>query len=390
MKKIAIIGGGSAGIYAASFLDTTLFDVTIYEKTNRLGRKFLVAGHGGLNLSQNVTIEDLKSAYRPAYFMDRYLHDFDLSACREYFDNIGVQTFIGTSGKIFPKDLKPAEVLKAMIDSFGKVNIVTQVEFQGFKDKKPIINGEIIDADYYIFALGGASWAKTGSDGKWAHYFDEINIKTESFRPSNCGWQINWNENIKNQLAFRPLKNIAVQIGNHSISGEAMITDYGIEGGAIYRSTWAVKGHLKQSQNVQVALDLKPTMQIEKVIDILTHRKKAITATLKNVLKLEDEKIELLRHSLSKEDFSDAKTLAHHIKAFPIKVTALAPIDAAISTTGGINLTEIDEHLQLNSIPNTFCIGEMLDYDTITGGYLLQSTMSMAHYVANHLKQSLL
>ena len=247
-KKIIIIGGGATGLMAADRICND-YEVAIYEKGKTIGRKFLVAGNGGFNLTNKVEGEDLVQHYLPHDFLKKALLENGSTKMRSWLTNLGIPTFVGTSGRVFPeKEIKPAQVLKRIKDRLIEkgVKFFFHHQFNGFDEKCNCIvtnndNEIILEADYFIFSLGGASWTKTGSDGKWTTAFEEIGIKTVPFQASNCGLNIEWSEHFKTHHAGKPLKNIKIEIDNFEVKGEATITDYGLEGNAIYPLIWKVR-----------------------------------------------------------------------------------------------------------------------------------------------------
>lgn len=389
-KTVAIIGGGPAAMLLAAHIDTNLFDVTIYERNVALGRKFLVAGKGGFNLTHSESLIDFITRYAPFNFIKEALTDFSNSDLQEWLTTINIPTFIGSSKRIYPeKGIKPIEVLSAILNVLKQKNvqIKTQHHWLGWNEKSQLLfeNKTAIDADITIFALGGASWKKTGSDGSWINHFQKKGINTIPFQASNCAYKINWNEDFLRKSEGKPLKNISITCSNNSQKGEIIITKFGMEGGAIYALSPNIRKELNSTNSAQIFIDLKPQFSLHQVESKLTSSK--ITEQLTNKLKLEKTKIILLKAYLTKEQFLDIAYLAKTIKAFPLTITETAAIDDAISTVGGIDLNEIDTHFQLKKMPNTYVIGEMLDYDAPTGGYLLQSCFSMGVFLARQLNK---
>jgi hypothetical protein len=241
-----------------------------------------------------------------------------------------------------------------------------------------------IKSDYTIFALGGASWSKTGSDGNWVNLFKEKNIKTIPFQASNCGFQIDWPQEFILENEGLYLKNIAATCGSLTKKGELAITKLGLEGGAIYALSHKIRTQLNAKKEADLLIDFKPTLQLYAIEKKLSNESKSTSDILKYDLNMPAPQIALLKTYLSKEAFLSAEQLAENIKAFPLKITGTAPIDEAISTVGGIALTQVNTNLELNKMPNHFCLGEMLDWDAPTGGYLLQANFSMGYYLANY------
>lgn len=393
-KSIAIIGSGPAALMLAATLDENAFDVTVYERNSAPARKFLVAGDGGLNLTHSENTEQFISRYTPSYFLEKSIRSFNNSDLRTWFNEIGIETFIGTSKRIFPvKPIKPIDVLNAILNKLKTKNIQlkTKTEWRGWTDKDELLFENdnkklIVKADLTVFALGGASWSKTGSTGNWTNHFKQKNIATVPFRPSNCSYHVKWNSDFISLSEGKALKNISVFCDGIERKGEVVITNSGIEGGAVYALSPKIRQQLNENNNAEIFIDLKPIFTGEAVLDKLNSRgNKRITIVLSENLKLNNTAIALLKSILTKEEFTNTTLLAQKIKQLPLQITGMAPIDEAISTVGGIALNDVDENFQLKKLPGYYVIGEMLDWDAPTGGYLLQGCFSMGHYLAQQL-----
>ena len=389
-KEVSIIGGGTASLFLASFLNTDIYNVTIFEKKTTLGRKFLVAGDGGFNLTHSEELSSFKSRYTPALFLDNALDHFSNDDLRAWLLSLGIPTFVGSSGRVFPeKGIKPNEVLKCIKAHLIKNNVKFEFNktFTGW-DKESALefnSKEIIKTDYAVFALGGSSWKVTGSDGSWLNIFRKKGIDTLPFRPSNCAYKINWNEKFIERNEGKPLKNITITLNNKIQKGEAVITKFGIEGNAIYGLSPETQTILALKKEVVVQVDFKPTYNLSTLIKKIINSKSKTTSTLKEKIKLPPVVVDLLKTTLTKEAFLDNQILAKFIKSFPLTIVDSAPIDEAISTSGGINLNAVDSNFELKKIKNNFCIGEMLDWDAPTGGYLIQACASTGAYLAHQL-----
>lgn len=393
--SVAIVGGGAAALALAAFLDETKFNVTIYEKGKALGSKFLVAGNGGFNLTHSEPISFLLERYTPTKFLENALLNFNNEDFCYWLNSIGVPTFVGSSKRIFPeKGIKPIHVLKAIKDVLDKknVNIKTKKEFTGWSEKGNIlINNMPEETNYTVFSLGGGSWKVTGSDGQWSNFFSDKGIDTLAFKPANCGYQINWDKDFISQYSGKPLKNIGLSCGNKSIKGELVITDFGIEGSAVYALTDNVQQQLESKGEATIYLDLKPDTRIDDLLNKLENpysKTTKISALLKTELSLSTYQLAILKNYTTKEEFLNVHLLVRKIKELPLRIVGAAPLDDAISTTGGVALTELDEHFQLKKIPDTYCIGEMLDWNAPTGGYLLQACFSMGYHLAEKLNKA--
>ena len=393
-KSIAIIGGGAAALMLACHIDTDKYTVTVYERNNATGRKLLVAGDGGFNLTHSEEIEQFISRYSPSSFLEKSIRSFTNKDLQFWLKAIGIDTYTGTSKRIFPvKGTKPIDVLNAILNvlNLNDVKIKTLHTWMGWNKENDLVflnNNETIPvkADITVFALGGASWKVTGSDGSWLSYFEKAGIKTVPFQASNCAVKINWDKEFIDRAGGESLKNLSVKIAGNERKGELVITKFGLEGGAIYAMTEQIRKQLNEFSLATVYIDLKPSLAASDVLNKIKNRgNKSLNKVLEDELKFSDSKIELLKTILTKEEYTNPDILSDKIKNLPVIITGLAPIDEAISTVGGIPLEEVDDDFQLKKMPDHYCIGEMLDWDAPTGGYLLQACFSMAFYLAKKL-----
>ena len=391
--SLAIVGGGPAALMLAAQLDENKYDVTIYERNAALGRKFLVAGDGGFNLTHSEETEQFISRYTPSAFFEKIITDFSNTDLRNWFASIGIETLIGSSKRVFPiNGIKPIDVLNAILNVLKKknVSIKTNHLWKGWEnddlvfetnDKIPNVKSQIV-----IFALGGSSWKVTGSDGSWTNYFSEKGIDIVPFYSSNCAYEIRWKKEFIELAEGKSLKNIAISCKSKSKKGEIVITKFGLEGGAVYALSPEIRKQLKYEKSAEIFIDLKPHLSYEQIRDKFSSRgNRSIKKLLIDRLGCDDVQIELLKAILTKDEFTDPELLAKKIKHLPLTITSAAPIDEAISTVGGIALTEIDNDFQLKKLKNNYVIGEMLDWDAPTGGYLLQACFSMAYSLAKKL-----
>lgn len=391
-KTISIIGGGPSSFLLAAFLDAEKFDIIIYEKNKTAGRKFLVAGKGGFNLTHSEPIQQLIERYTANDFLNNALHHFTNTDFRNWLDQIGIPTYIGSSKRVYPKEgIKPIKVLNAILKHIKEKGIIMKYGHT-FSDwdahHNPIINNQTIQTDYIVFSLGGGSWKITGSDGTWLDTFSKKGIETKAFQASNCGYKIDWTPDFIENHEGTPLKNIAISCNTVIQKGEAVITKFGLEGNAIYGLSPQIREQLNASSKATIYIDFKPSLTLENVLYKLENSSyKNTTQILKKELKLTNAQIDLLKRALSKASYLNAISLAENIKKFPLEIIHTATIDEAISTVGGINLNTISENFELKQISNQFCIGEMLDWDAPTGGYLLQACASIGVYLAKHLNE---
>lgn len=364
---------------AAETLAKRGFQVTIYDHKPTPARKFLMAGRGGLNITHSEPIDKFMARYgeaaetlRPAieHFTPQHLRDWCL--------DLGEETFIGTSGRVFPKSFKASPLLRAWLTRLQNLGVTFHYNFEW--------TGQQMDADITILAMGGASWPRLGSDGHWTKYLAEQGVTINPFRPANCGFTTKWSDIFKSKYAGQPLKNTNLMHEKNTIQGEMMITQNGVEGGGIYALSKSIRAGLDANGSTILTLDFKPKITEDMIAKMLNapRGRDSFSNYLRKVLALSPVAIALLnedRHiaNLSRID------LAARIKSYPILITGIADIDRAISTAGGIALNEIDENFQLKKMSNIYAIGEMLDWEAPTGGYLLQATFSMAVWVGTHI-----
>ena len=391
-KTLSIIGGGAAALYLAAHLDSNKYEITIYEKNKALGRKFLVAGKGGFNLTHSEDAEILITRYTPPQFLAKSLDQFDNSALITWLSELDIPTYKGSSKRIFPiKGMKPIEVLQRFLDRLESngVTILSDHSWSGWNDKGKLVfdNGLELKSDIVVFALGGASWKVTGSDGGWLPYFHRQGIKINPFQASNCNHKVDWPEAFAEKHQGQPLKNISARIKDKICKGELVITETGIEGNALYALSPEVRQELKTNKKATIYLDLKPTLTDEQVLLKLERSTKNTTEILRRDLKLSPVMLAMVKGLVSKEVYMNKPELAKQLKNLPLTLYGAGPIDAAISTVGGIALEEVDENFQLKKLTNHYCIGEMLDWDAPTGGYLLQGCYSMGAALAGWLNE---
>jgi uncharacterized flavoprotein (TIGR03862 family) len=395
-KSIAIIGGGAASLMLAATLDSRKFDVTIFERNFAPGRKFLVAGDGGFNLTHSEDYLQMINRYTPPSFFSSIITNFTNTDLQKWLTNTGIETYIGSSKRIFPvKGTKPISVLNAFLKLLAqkKISIKTQHEWKGWATDHSLIfdyNKSVItlQPDITVFALGGSSWKITGSDGSWVSYLKNAGIQINSFLPSNCGYEIPWSKTFLEIAEGKSLKNISVTCNTIEKRGELVITKFGLEGNAIYALSPEIRKGLLQNDQAVIFIDLKPTLSEATILNKLKYKgNKSLSKQLENELSINTVQLALLKSTLNKEEFIHPDTLAAKIKQLPLTITAAAPLDEAISTVGGIDLNEIDQHFELKKMKNHFAIGEMLDWDAPTGGYLLQACFSMGKCLANYLNE---
>lgn len=388
-KTVTIVGGGPSGILLADLLGDD-FQVTIYEKEKTIGRKFLVAGNGGFNLTNVLSGKELVAKYQASGVLDDAIRYFDSGKVRGWLAELGIRTFVGSSGRVFPEQgIKPVEVLAAIKQSLKKkkVNVLTGYQFTRVNENNDIelIAGnetKIVKSDFKVLALGGASWSGTGSDGRWLSILENKGVSCKTFQSSNCGVNINWPSQILEHYAGKPLKNIALSVEGKVVKGEALITDYGLEGNAVYPLISEVRSILNKGRKPEISIDFKPLnslLQLRKRIGRNHDYKK---------INLNRVDLALLKSFTTKEEYLDKELFLEKIKELKITIEGLRPVEEAISTVGGIDIEEVTEDFELKKIPNTYVTGEMLDWDTSTGGFLLQGCFSMSAWVARSIQKS--
>ena len=394
-QNIVIIGGGPASLMLACSLDANKYNISLYEKNAAIGRKFLVAGKGGFNLTHSEEISQFAERYHPKEFIQPFLDHFSNIDFKNWLKSIGIETYVGTSKRVFPvKGIKPIEVLQHIEKQLekNKATIFYNHLWQGWKNDELLFSNQgevkIVKADIIVFALGGASWKVTGSDGNWTNYFNNKGIDIKPFYPSNCAYEVNWERAFIRAHHGQALKNCEFSCGSIKRKGEAVITEFGVEGSGIYPLSPEIRKQLLHNKSASIQIDFKTDLSLEEIKNRLENKGKlSIKDVLEKKINLSTTQIELLKLISSKEEYNNVDFLCQLIKSYPLNLVDFAPLDEAISTVGGIALNEVNHHLELKKIPNHYCIGEMLDWDAPTGGYLLQACFSMGKFLANKLNE---
>ena len=381
MKKIILIGAGPAGLIAAETLLNAGVHVDIYDAMPSAGRKFLLAGKGGLNLTHDEPYEKFISRYgENSEILQPYLDDFTPDDLRLWAKELGIETFVGSSGKVFPVGMGAAPMLKAWMTRLSEqgANFHFRHRWLGWGAENALrfdtVDGEILTvADGVILALGGGSRRKTGSNAAWIPILENRGVEVAPLKPSNCGFDIHWTEHIKTRFAGSPLKTIKLSFGGQQRRGEFVLSENGVEGSLIYTFSAALRDEIDARGSATIHLDLLPDWSEEKVMKSLSQPRgsRSISNHLKKKLGLSGVKATLLWEVLPKEDRADIRKLGAAIKSLPLKLLAPRPIEEAISSAGGVTFESLDQNLMLREFPGTFCAGEMLDWEAQTGGYLL-------------------
>ncbi|WP_375437928.1 NAD(P)/FAD-dependent oxidoreductase [uncultured Hymenobacter sp.] len=393
---VAVIGGGPAGLLAAQRLAEAGHRVAVYEAQATMGRKFLVAGHGGFNLTNAEDTAAFETRYGSNQLeFSRYLRHFSPTDLRQWANSLGIETFVGTSGRIFPlKIYKPAELLRAWLSHLHKlgVSLYTRHRWLGFAGARGVrlrdeATGHEFDVfpDATVLALGGASWSKTGSDGRWVTAFEQIGVHCTPFAPSNCGVEVTWSPFFQTKVGRAPLKNIALRCNSQRIRGELLLTEYGLEGTPVYALAPCLRAALVAGAPALLHLDLKPDLSDEQLLGKLQNLSpgRSLPDFLRQTLRLGPPVYTLLREVAPHELTAPPEALASLLRNLPLPVQALRPLDEAISSAGGVAWPELTEHLMLHRRPGTFLAGEMLDWEAPTGGYLLQGCFSTGAWAAH-------
>jgi uncharacterized flavoprotein (TIGR03862 family) len=395
-KNIAIVGGGPAGLIAAETLAGHGHRVTVYDGMASLGRKFLLAGRGGLNLTHSEPLDTFTSRYGEGEsWMRQLLATFSPDDLRAWAQGLGQELFVGSSGRVFPKAMKASPLLRAWLARLQDlgVEVVLGARWQGWDDDGDLVfaktGGEVITSkpDATLLAMGGASWAKLGSDGAWVSILEEKGVGIAPLQASNCGICLAWTSHMSERFAGTPLKAVSVSCGKMTARGDLMITKTGLEGGAVYALSLALRAGLR-SDDCMLTIDLRPDLEVRALAERLVKAKagSSLSSALKGQGKLSAAAIGLMRESCSNVLPTTAMGLARLIKAVTLKVTELSPIDRAISSAGGVTRAALSDDLMLTALPGVFAAGEMLDWDGPTGGYLLQACFASGKHAANGIE----
>lgn len=388
---VAVVGAGPAGLMAAESLAGQGHRVTLFEAMPSAGRKFLMAGRGGLNLTHSEPFERFVTRYGDAaQRLAPMLEDFPPDALRQWAGNLGVETFVGSSGRVFPVGLKASPLLRAWLARLGRagVRLETRRRWDGFMPDgalrfiDPAGRCHAVTAPAAVLALGGASWARLGSDGGWAALLAALDIPLAPFRAANCGFVVPWPAAFADRHAGAPLKNIALSLGDIRVRGEAVVAGYGIEGGAVYALGAAPHLALAEAGQAELLLDLKPDLAVDDLAARLDRPRRgtSMASFLRKAANLTPVAAALLRAIRPEIGQATPRQMAEAVKALPLRLTGTAPIDRAISTAGGVRWDALDADLQVHGRPGLFLAGEMLDWEAPTGGYLLQACFSTGRW----------
>lgn len=405
MKRVAIIGGGPAGLMAAEHLATVDgLQVDVFDAMPSLGRKFLMAGKGGMNITHSEALPAFIGRYGArAAEVGRMVEAFPPEALRAWIHGLGIETFVGTSGRVFPTEMKAAPLLRAWLHRLREAGVRFHVRHRwtGWDERGQLLfstpQGPLTVApDACVLALGGGSWARLGSDGAWVSILQAKAIPVAPLRPANCGFDVDWSPVFRERFAGAPVKAVIATVGRLRQQGEFNITANGIEGGLIYAVSAPLRDQLAAGEAGTLSLDLAPGRDLARLsADLAKPRgRDSLSNHLRRRAGIEGVKAALLRECCTPETLNHPATLAAAIKALPVQVAAPRPLDEAISSAGGVAFDALNEHLMLAALPGCFVAGEMLDWEAPTGGYLLTAcfasgrcaALGVAEWLANITK----
>ncbi|MGW8172883.1 MAG: TIGR03862 family flavoprotein [Pseudomonas sp.] len=392
--RVAIIGGGPAGLMAAEVLGQAGVNVDLYDAMPSVGRKFLLAGVGGMNITHAEDYAAFVSRYgERAGDLRPLLDAFSPDSLREWIHGLGIDTFVGSSGRVFPSDMKAAPLLRAWLKRLREsgVQLHTRQRWLGWDEHGALRiagpQGETqVEADATLLALGGGSWARLGSDGAWVPLLQNRGIAIAPLQPANCGFEVaGWSEHLREKFAGAPLKTVSLELpGEAPRKGEFVLTATGIEGSLVYALSAPIRNTINRDGAATVLLDLLPDRTLTQIASALARPRgsQSMAKHLHRQLKLDGAKAALLRELTDATTFQAPQALAAAIKALPIRLVRPRPLDEAISSAGGVPFEELDEGLMLRRLPGVFCAGEMLDWEAPTGGYLLTACFASGRAAA--------
>jgi len=387
--NIAIIGGGPAGLRAAEICAAGGAAVTLYDAKASVGRKFLVAGKGGLNLTNAEDTGAFAKRYTSegaaADFWEKLIDDFDAEALRAWAEGLGVKTFAASTGRIYPVELKAAPLLRRWVQRLrdSGVKFCMNHRWTGLTAGSPLqlcfrVQDDLqtTTADAVILALGGGSWPETGSDGTWTDILGRLGIGVAALQPANCGWEFPWPAAVLDKAEGKPLKNIAVSAGGLRVGGELLITRYGLEGGALYQLGAALRG----MQEPALGIDFKPTFSVEQLVAKMGGARGDFLEEARRRWKLRDAAWAIIETGGA---FASIEALAAAVKSWTLRLTGPRPLAEAISSAGGVRWDELDSGLMLKKLPGVFVAGEMIDWEAPTGGYLIHGCFTTGGHAAH-------
>ncbi|MBB4443988.1 MULTISPECIES: TIGR03862 family flavoprotein [Rhizobium] len=394
-KRITIIGGGPAGLAAAELLSRSGHAVTVCDAMPTFARKFLLAGKSGLNITHSEDYARFATRFGAASARLRPALDaFTPDDIRDWATGLGTETFVGSSGRVFPKAMKASPLLRAWLKRLENNGVAfhTRHRWTGFAEDGYVFETpegrSIVHCDAAVLALGGASWPRLGSDAAWVPWLAGRGVEIDTFQPANCGFVVGWSGNFSERFAGEPVKSVTATSEAGTFPGEFVITGSGIEGSLVYTHTAALRDRLLSHGSASLTLDLAPGRTIERLSRDLARQdaKSSFSNRLRKGAGLDGVKAALLRELAPERDRTDPERLAGMIKALPVPVIETRPIAEAISSAGGIRWSGVDESYMLKALPGTFVAGEMLDWEAPTGGYLLTACLATGRAAARGIE----
>ena len=392
-KTVAVVGGGPAGLMAAEVISANGLHVDVYDSMPSLGRKFLMAGKSGLNITHSEPFEQFISRYgKRRAQIEPLLKTFGPDELTEWVHGLGIETFVGTSRRVFPVGMKASPLLRIWLKRLGDSGVIfhPRHRWTGVLPDKSLRfetpEGDVtIKPDAIVLALGGGSWSRLGSDGAWTSWLTDVGAEVEPLRPSNCGFDVAWSPYFRERFEGHPVKSVALLFGSFHQQGEFIITKEGVEGSLVYAASALLRDEIEVKGSAVMMLDLMPDRSYEWLVEKLSKPRgsRSMGTHLEKTINIKGVKAGLLHEFVPKENFANPGSLAHFIKNLPVPLSATRPLDEAISSAGGVKFESLDEHLMLKTMPGVFCAGEMLDWEAPTGGYLLTACFASG-YVAGH------
>jgi hypothetical protein len=386
---IAIVGGGPAGLRAAEIAASAGLAVTVFDAKASVGRKFLVAGGGGLNITKSEPVERFATRYRgpdlPVGFWSERIAEFGPEEMRAWAAGLGIETFAASTGRVYPREMKAAPLLRGWVRRLR----ATGVHFEMHHRLVAIRSGGELEFEApdglrrvrpsaTVLALGGGSWPETGSDGGWTRMLESCGIEVAPLQPANCGWEVAWAPGVLAAAEGQPLKNIVARAGDEQAAGELMITRYGLEGGAIYQLGTALRGMVRP----ELEIDFKPGLDVEALRSKLGPARRNWLAEVTQRWKLGAVAAAILAHHNDRESWATPEAWIQAVKHCRISLVGPRPIAEAISSAGGMRWSEVTENLMLRKLPGVFVAGEMIDWEAPTGGYLMQGCFATGGHAA--------
>lgn len=397
MPQVVIVGAGPGGLMAAEAAAGAGRRVTVYDQRRSPARKFVLAGRGGLNLTHTEPIEEFLDNYGPEReYLEEAIRGFGPDDLRAWADQLGEPTFVGSSGRVFPESFRAVPLLRAWLRRLRALGVSFEPghrwvgwDRSGDRSAMRFVDGDgrehRVEYDAAVLALGGSSWPGVGSDGSWVEILRDAGVEVSTLRPANCGVTVSWSAPLVDRFAGEPVKNAAVIVDGEAVRGDPIVTATGLEGGPIYAHSRRLRERFDREQEASLTVDLLPDLEVGDVVRRLVERrqKKKSVSTWLGRCGLSPVGIGLMRESTGNDLPTDPDGLGELAKAVTLQIEGMAPIDRAISSAGGVSWSELDENFQLLGRPGTYVVGEMLDWEAPTGGYLLQGVFSTAHHVGS-------